>query len=627
MMRRETMQWTRTAGSILLAAVVPFGLQGQEAQFRGGPAHVGVLDTRGVEDFGRVAWRFDAGSPIRGSAVVAAGMLYFGSTGGTLYAVDLRTGQKVWQQDVGAAVASTPAVTAGVVLVGARDGALHAISASDGSPLWTLRTGEDLALPWGQEGWDYLTSSPAVANGVAYWGSGDGHVYAVDAEAGGELWRFATGGRVRSTPAVVDGVVYVGSSDGFVYAVDAASGAERWRFETAGASLNAEDFGFDRRQIYGSPAVDGGEVLVGSRDASLYKLDAATGRLLWTFDEESAWVISSAAVTGDRVYSARSSSGNTRAIHRSTGAEVWSHAAGSLVFSSPVIVGTTLYIGEEDGDVVARGTESGQLLWSFRTGGSVFATPLVHDGRVYIGSDDGFLYAIEAPAGEALHRAVFFDEALMARSAFGGNEEHRAVTDHLSRRGYRTLNQAGLVEFMRARVDDGAPSVVVFGMDALPTELAGEAGSDGLLRRYLDGGGKVVWLGYPPGYLVWDDDTGQVVAVDRDRPAAILGLSFEAFHGDVHGVTVTDAGRAWGLSSRWVGQGNTLPSEVTQVLGRDEIGRAAAWVKSYGGREGTGFVLYRPVLEESELDVVWYPAEHFGDGGGRRPGSSREPPG
>ena len=115
---------------LLLAAVVPFGLQGQEAQFRGGPAHVGVLDTRGVEDFGRVAWRFDAGSPIRGSAVVAAGMLYFGSTGGTLYAVDLRTGQKVWQQDVGAAVASTPAVTAGVVLVGARDGALHAISAS-----------------------------------------------------------------------------------------------------------------------------------------------------------------------------------------------------------------------------------------------------------------------------------------------------------------------------------------------------------------------------------------------------------------------------------------------------------------------------------------------------------------
>lgn len=603
------------AGSILCAAAMPALVLGQEAQFRGGPGHVGVTDTRGVEEFGRVAWRFDAGAPIRGSAVTSGRALYFGSTDGTLHSVDLRTGREVWRQDLGAALASTPAVTGGLVVVGARGGALHGIAASDGSRVWTLETGDDLALPWGHEGWDYLTSSPAVMDGIAYWGSGDGHVYAVDTESGRALWRFATGGRIRSTPAVVEGVVYVGSSDGFVYAIEAGSGAERWRFETAGASLNAGDFGFDRRQIYASPAVEGGEVFVGSRDASLYKLDAETGRQLWTFDEESAWVISSAAVTADRVYSARSSSGNTRAIDRKTGAELWSHAAGSLVFSSPVISGTTLYIGEEDGDVVARDTESGEVRWSFRTGGSVFATPLVYDGRVYIGSDDGFLYAIEAPDGDGLHRAVFFDETLMPRSAFGGGEEHRAVTDHLSLRGYRVLDEAALVGFMEARVVDRAPSVVVFGMDALPADLVGESGSDGLLRRYLDGGGKVVWLGYPPGYLVWDDGTGQVTAVDRDKPAAILGVSFEAFNGDVHGVTVTDAGHAWGLSSRWVGQGHTLPSEVTEVLGQDEIGRAAAWVRSYGGPDGTGFVLYRPVVAGDELDVVWRLAEHFGGGG------------
>jgi outer membrane protein assembly factor BamB len=618
-MKGEPMRWIRSAGSFLCAAAMPACLLGQEAQFRGGPAHIGVTDSRGVEEFGRVAWRFDAGASIRGSAVVDGETLYFGSSDGALHAVDLRTGRAVWRRDVGAAIASTPAITAGVVLVGARDGVLHGVSASDGSPVWTLQTGGDLPLPWGHEGWDYLTSSPAVANGIAYWGSGDGHVYAVDAANGRERWRFATGGRVRSTPAVVNGVVYVGNSDGFVYAIDAESGTERWRFQTAGASLDAADFGFDRRQIYGSPAVEGGQVFVGSRDASLYALDAVTGRQLWTFDEESAWVISSAAVTGDRVYSARSSSGNTRAIDRATGEEVWSHAAGSLVFSSPVISGGTLYIGEEDGDVVARDTGSGEVRWSFRTGGSIFATPLVHDGRVYIGSDDGFLYAIEQPGGDTLHRAVFFDEALMARSAFGGDEEHRAVVDHLSRRGYRILDEAGLVEFMQARVLDRARSVVVFGMDALPLELAGESGAEGLLRRYLDGGGKVVWLGYLPGYLVWDDETGQVVAVDRDRPAVILGVSFEAFHGDVHGVSVTDAGRAWGLSSRWAGQGNTLPSEVTEVLGRDEIGRAAAWVQSYGGPEGTGFVLYRPVVEGSELDVVWRLAEYFGGEGGNPP--------
>src|SRR5690606_34125841 len=45
----------------------------------------------------------------------------------------------------------------------------------------------------------------------------------------GVKWRFATDGAVRSSPAVVGGAVYFGSGDGHVYAVDAATGRERWR--------------------------------------------------------------------------------------------------------------------------------------------------------------------------------------------------------------------------------------------------------------------------------------------------------------------------------------------------------------------------------------------------------------
>jgi eukaryotic-like serine/threonine-protein kinase len=40
----------------------------------------------------------------------------------------------------------------------------------------------------------------------------------------GVRFTFATGGPIRSTPAVVDGVLYFGSSDGNFYAVDANSG-------------------------------------------------------------------------------------------------------------------------------------------------------------------------------------------------------------------------------------------------------------------------------------------------------------------------------------------------------------------------------------------------------------------
>src|SRR5208283_1055983 len=48
--------------------------------------------------------------------------------------------------------------------------------------------------------WSYATgggwSSPAVANGVVYVGSGNGNVYALKASTGALLWSYKTGGQV-----------------------------------------------------------------------------------------------------------------------------------------------------------------------------------------------------------------------------------------------------------------------------------------------------------------------------------------------------------------------------------------------------------------------------------------------
>ena len=65
-------------------------------------------------------------------------------------------------------------------------------------------------------------SSPSIANGVVYFGSDDGSVYAVAASGCGQsscqpLWAFNTGGAVVAAPAVSDGVVYAASGDGKLY--------------------------------------------------------------------------------------------------------------------------------------------------------------------------------------------------------------------------------------------------------------------------------------------------------------------------------------------------------------------------------------------------------------------------
>jgi outer membrane protein assembly factor BamB len=76
----------------------------------------------------------------------------------------------------------------------------------------------------GEEKWrfttgDWVESSPAVASGIVYVGSGDKNLYAIDAVTGEEKWRFATGDQVDSSPAVANGIVYVGSRDKNLYAV------------------------------------------------------------------------------------------------------------------------------------------------------------------------------------------------------------------------------------------------------------------------------------------------------------------------------------------------------------------------------------------------------------------------
>lgn len=586
----------------------------ESRMFRFDPAHSGVAETEGVPTFGGVAWTFETEGPVRSTPALGGGVLYFGSGDGSLYAVRADDGSLRWRFHAGAPVLSSPAITDRVVIFGDRNNTVRALDRADGHVVWEMRTGRDADLPWGLEGWDYVTASPVLVSApgggtYAVFGGGDGDVHAVDAETGEVAWRFETTQRIRSTPAVAGDLVYFGGGDGVVYALELASGKERWRHTTTGAGLDAADFGFDRRQIQASPAVVDGTVYLGSRDASLYALDAQAGEVRWHREDGSAWVVGSAAVAGGRLFNGRSSSGRFRAVDIQSGAEEWVVNTGGTVFSSPVLVGDVVYVGSGSAFLYALQAETGAVRWRFVTGGPIHSSPVVADGRVYIGSDDGSVYAIKGGSLAKPHLAVFFDDSLKSRSAWGSAPGHQVVRDYFQRRGYSALDASGLAEFMKARAADRAPSAIVFGMDALPKDVAESAADTVLIRKYLRAGGKVVWMGYPP-FALARDSAGAFLGLDHEGAGAFTGVDLTPWNTDSYYARPTPTGQEWGLERWAMVNPSAEAASVDVVLARDEFGGAAAWVKTFGGPPGTGFVFVPATTDPRRLDEIRRVAEY-----------------
>jgi outer membrane protein assembly factor BamB len=432
------------AASVVIATAGLFIVAAAQAQsmFRGDAAHTGVSRDAGPRAFYRVKWTFPTGDRIVGSPVYHEGVVYFGSDDGGVYAVNAADGRQIWKHRTGGPVPATPALAGDTLYVGSYDGKFYALDARTGATRWKFTTGGERRFeakglhgqqPKNQtiaDAFDVFLSSPVVAFGVAYFGSGDGHVYALDAASGALKWKFATGDVVHASPAYADGVLFVGSWDSWFYAVDAATGKEKWRFHGGEDPLIHNQVGFQS-----SPAVVNGVVYTGCRDSNLYALDAATGKEKWRYNASGSWIITSPAVTQGRVVAGTSDSSLFLVLDADTGKPVVQKQGNAFVFASPAVAGNTVYVGVLNGTLEARDLASGDVLWEFRTEaskrndgwvltadrkfntpllypsswreapivatdrqfgvGSIFSSPLVVGGVVYFGSTDGNLYALE----------------------------------------------------------------------------------------------------------------------------------------------------------------------------------------------------------------------------------------
>jgi outer membrane protein assembly factor BamB len=338
------------------------------------PRHTGVYAALAPRQFHHIKWKFPTGDRIVSSPVCSDKVLYFGGDDGNVYAVDAETGHQIWKGATAGPVSATPAVANGAVYVGSYDGKFYALNAQTGAMKWKFATGGERRFeakglhgmqPKSQtmaDPFDVFLSSPVVANGAVYFGSGDGNLYALDASSGELPWKFKTGDVVHASPAFADGVLFFGSWDSYFYAVDAKTGKEKWRFHGGEDALIHNQVGFQS-----SPAVVDGVVYTGCRDSNLYALDVATGKEKWRFNNELSWVITSPAVAQGKVFFATSDSSLYHVVEAATGKPVLRQQGKAYMFSSPAVANDVVLIGVLNGTVEARDVKTGEVLWDFQT--------------------------------------------------------------------------------------------------------------------------------------------------------------------------------------------------------------------------------------------------------------------
>ena len=289
-------------------------------------------------------------------------------------------------------VYSPPVVVGQLLYIAGESGFIYALDVDSGSPSdrgWRRPQGQ-------QQDIEPLVAGPAYdpINELLLVPSEDGRLYGYVADTGESLWDspFPTGDKIWSTPVVSNGVAFFGSHDGKIYAVNTATGKEIWSFETGGV-------------VAGRPLIFEGMVIAGSFNKNLYALDAEDGSLRWQFEGEN-WFWAGAASNGETIF-APSMDGHVYALDRN-GILQWKYDTGNSVVSTPVLVPRGLVVAPRDGrllllDVSASGdrTTAQRLLSSQSLGDAEIRAPLVAVGEsVYVGSDDGSVRRVEVKGGQ-----------------------------------------------------------------------------------------------------------------------------------------------------------------------------------------------------------------------------------
>ena len=332
---------------------------------------------------------------ILGSPVAADGRIFTMDSESEVYATDMKTGNAIWDVELAPkSEADDGLLSGGVTTEGGKVyaatgfGHVVALDAATGKELWrTVLSGP-------------MHAAPTVRGGRVFVITLDNRTFALDANTGQQLWDHSGITESASllgsaSPAVDQGVVVIPYSSGELVALRAENGRLLWSDSLA--SLKRSDIVSALSHIRGRPIIDRGRVIAISHSGIMAAYDLRTGRRIWERDIggiESPWI------AGDYIF-VLTNDAEVAAVSRDTGGVYWvrplprfenpEKQQDPIVWTGPILASDRLIVAGSHGVAWAMSPYSGKFIGEVEMPDGISVPPIVADGRVIFLSDDAEL--------------------------------------------------------------------------------------------------------------------------------------------------------------------------------------------------------------------------------------------
>jgi outer membrane protein assembly factor BamB len=214
-------------------------------------------------------------------------------------------------------------------------------------------------------------------------------------------WKFG-GNALLEFPATIWGNnLYLLDDGATVKRINITTGKQIWKRHMGtckGCGLSASSPALDvaHKELFVSVLSLTGST-IGAVGGELAAVSMRSGKTLWRFPVSSG-TESSPMVVGNSVYFG-DQGGTEYSLNIRTGHENWSLSTDGSIKAGAAYHGGDLFFGTYGGSFYAVNAKSGKEVWSASPGGEFYSTPAIAYGHVYVGNNDGDAYAFDLNSG------------------------------------------------------------------------------------------------------------------------------------------------------------------------------------------------------------------------------------